>query len=74
MSIKLTCLYLCIIKNENAMKTIEKMNKLELSTLLKELNYELYFKINPRMATTKNFRVIVKKELTKKGVRLGNAH
>ena len=53
------------------MKTIEKMNKLELSTLLKELNYELYFKINPRITTTKNFRVIVKKELTKKGVRLG---
>ena len=47
------------------MKSIEKMNKLELSMLLKQLNPELYFKTRPSTPTV-SFRVIVKRELDKK--------
>ena len=47
------------------MKTIEKMNKLELSMLLKQLNLELYFRTSPNRTTTAAFRIIVKRELNK---------
>ena len=43
---------------------IDKMTKHELSKLLYDINSELYFKTSPRLATTKNFRVIIKKELS----------
>ncbi len=45
---------------------VSKMTKLELSRLLLSINPELYFQTSPRLATTKNFRVIVTRELEKK--------
>lgn len=57
---------MCIIKNENAMKTIEKMSKFELSKMLYQINPSLYFKTSPWITTTKAYRLIIQRELDKK--------
>lgn len=46
-------------------KDINKMNKQELASLLSEINPILYQRTAPRRTTTKNYRVIVQRELDK---------